>query len=121
MRSVRAAAVMPMEMVPDALVGRWQAAYSAYSAAEGDRAELARLSAEVAAAWREMAAVPGLGWWLVAALSAAAEAFERQAQDWSRSHPRARPSRPTEWQTGSHRQGGPSVDQLRPPVSGSVT
>jgi hypothetical protein len=107
-------------MVPDVLVGRWQAVYGAYSAAEGDRAELARLSAEVAAVWREMAAVPGLAWWLVAALSAGAEAFERQARDWGVGIPRDRSSRPAEWGTGSHRQGKPSGQWFRSPVSGGV-
>jgi hypothetical protein len=109
-----------MDTVPDALVGRWQAVYSAYSAAGGDRAELARLSAEVAAAWREMAGLPGFAWWLVAALTAGAEAFERQARDWGVGVPRGRSSRPSEWGIGSHRQGEPSGELFRSPVSGSV-
>lgn len=106
--------------VPDVLVDRWQAAYGAYSAVEGDRAELVRLSLDVAAVWRDMAAVPGLAWWLVAALSAAAEAFERQAQEWGRGGSRCGvSSRPTEWRAGSHR-GEPSGDGVGLPVSGSV-
>jgi hypothetical protein len=109
-----------MDMVPDALVDRWQAVYTAYSTAEGDRTELARLSANVATVWREMAAVQGLAWWLVAALSAGAEAFERQAQDWGGGHPRGRPNRPSDWRTGSHRQGEPSGDRFRSSASGSV-
>lgn len=109
-----------MDMVPDVLVDRWQAAYGAYSAAEGDRAELARLSANVAVVWRDMAAMPGLAWWLVAALSAAAEAFERQARDWGGGSRCGVSSRPTEWRTGSHR-GESSGDRVRSFVSGSVT
>lgn len=117
---VRTVAV-PMDVVPDALVSRWQAAYSAYSAAEGDRAELARSSENVAIAWWEMAAVSGLAWWLVAALSAGAEAFERQARDWSEDIPRGRSDRPTEWRTGSHRRGDASDEWFHSSVSGSVT
>jgi hypothetical protein len=107
-----------MGMVPDVLVSRWQAVYSAYSAAGGDRAEVARLSADVAAVWREMAAVPGLAWWLEAALIHGAEAFERQSQDWG--VPRARSGRPSEWRTGSHYQGETSGARVGPSVLGSV-
>jgi hypothetical protein len=122
MTSIGTAAVMAMDVVPDALVGRWQAAYSAYSAAEGDRAELARLSANVAVVWREMAGLPGLAWWLVAALTAGAEAFERQAREWGVGIPLGRSSRPTDWRTGSHYQSEVSTsgERLRSPASGSV-
>lgn len=106
--------------VPDVLVDRWQAVYREYSATEGNRAELARLSANVAVVWREMARVPGLEWWLVAALSAAAEAFERQAQDWAVARPRGGSGRPTEWRTGSHYRRELSGDHDRSSVSGSV-
>ncbi|TDV54903.1 hypothetical protein [Actinophytocola oryzae] len=44
--------------------------------------EFARRSAAVAVAWRRMAAVPGLEWWVVGALWTAAEAYELQARDW---------------------------------------
>jgi hypothetical protein len=44
---------------------------------------MARASADVAAVWREMAGEPDLPWWSVAALRAAAQAFEYQARDWS--------------------------------------
>jgi hypothetical protein len=107
-------------MVPDVLVERWQAAYRAYNAAGGDRAELARLSAAVAVAWRDIAAVPGLAWWLVAALSSAAEAFERQAQDWGRGGRCGVSGRPTERRNGSRHGGEPSGDWMGSRVSGSV-
>jgi hypothetical protein len=68
-----------MDFVPEELVQRWEAVYGRYLSAPADRAKMARLSTEVAAAWREIAAVPGLTWWTVAALRTAAEAFERQA------------------------------------------
>jgi len=42
---------------------------------------MARASADVAAVWREM--TPDMPWWELAALGAAAQAFERQAQDWT--------------------------------------
>jgi hypothetical protein len=42
-----------------------------------------------------MAVTPGLEWWVVAALTAAAEAFEKQARDWGGA-PREASHRPTE-------------------------
>jgi len=80
-----------MDPVPEALVRNWEAVYGRYLAAQADRAETARLSVDVAAAWQAIAAIPGLDWWLVAALRTAAEAFERQAE----SQPQAL-GRPTE-------------------------
>ena len=44
---------------------------------------MARASADVAAVWREMTAEPDMPWWELAALGAAAQAFERQAHDWT--------------------------------------
>jgi hypothetical protein len=44
---------------------------------------MARASADVAAVWREMAGEPDMQWWSVAALCAAAQAFEYQSRDWS--------------------------------------
>ena len=38
---------------------------------------------DVAAVWREMTVEPDVPWWELAALGAAAQAFERQAQDWT--------------------------------------
>lgn len=80
---------MDSGMVPEELVQAWQVVYGEYlSVAQSPAAtwaaqtELARSSAGVAAAWRDIVATPGLTWWLVAALTSAAEAFERQAQEW---------------------------------------
>ncbi|OLF18923.1 hypothetical protein [Actinophytocola xanthii] len=92
-------------MVSEELVKRWEALYGAYGVASksvattepGDRAvarRMARASADVAAAWREMAAQPGMAWWAVAALGTAAQAFEFQARDWAaRAKHEAVPSR----------------------------
>jgi hypothetical protein len=81
-------------MVSERLIQRWEAVYREYGTASqrlsgsepGDRAVaryMARASADVAALWREMAAEPGMPWWSVAALCAAAQAFEYQTRDWS--------------------------------------
>lgn len=81
-------------MVSERLVQRWEAVYREYgtasqrlsSAEPGDRTvarHMARASADVAAVWREMAGEPGMPWWSVAALCAAAQAFEYQSRDWS--------------------------------------
>jgi hypothetical protein len=81
-------------MMSERLVQRWEAVYGEYGTASqrlsssepGDRSvarQMARASADVAAVWREMAAEPDLPWWSVAALCAAAQAFEYQARDWS--------------------------------------
>lgn len=84
-----------MNRVPEDLVQRWEAVYGLYLSAPAGRAEPARLSAEVASAWRDIAAVPGLAWWVVAGLRTAAEAFERQAARWSGARHEL-PGRPTE-------------------------
>jgi hypothetical protein len=81
-------------MVSETLVRRWEAAYRAYglasetvsSSVPGDGAvarDMARASRDVATVWREMAAEPDIPWWSIAALSAAAQAFEHQARDWT--------------------------------------
>lgn len=88
-----------MGLVSDELVQRWEALYGRYLAAPAGGVESARLSAEVAAAWREIAAVPGLAWWLVAGLRTAAEAFDRQAARWSGAT-REPQGRPTERDSG---------------------
>ena len=108
--------------MPNVLVDRWQAVYSAYSSADGDQVESARLSADIAGVWREMAAVPGLAWWLVAALRTAAEAFERQARNWSGTIPRGRSSRPTELSTRARHQHEVSAprERIHSAVPGSV-
>jgi hypothetical protein len=80
-------------MVPDKLVQRWEAAYRRYGTASEaavrsrpvhpDQARaMATASREVAASWRQMSAVQGLPWWALAALAAAAEAFEGQSREW---------------------------------------
>ena len=81
-------------MVSEGLVSRWEAVYREYGTASqrlsssepGDRSVarlMARASADVAAVWREMSGESDMPWWLVAALGAAAQAFEYQARDWS--------------------------------------
>jgi len=81
-------------MVSERLVSRWEAVYREYGTASqrlsstepGDRTvalHMARASADVAAVWREMAGEVDMPWWSVAALCAAAQAFEHQARDWS--------------------------------------
>jgi hypothetical protein len=80
-------------VVPVRLVERWERAYRQYGQAStraarspaGDRPAaraVAATSREVAAIWREIATTPGLPWWVLAALRAAADAFEAQARDW---------------------------------------
>ncbi len=79
-------------MVPDALVRDWEMVYGEYirtgnglrSEVLEDIALMTQMSAEIAAIWRRMAEVPGVPWWTVAALCTAADAFERQALEWSR-------------------------------------
>lgn len=81
-------------MMSEALVQRWEASYTEYGRASemvnnsvpGDQAvaqHMALASGNVALVWRQMAAEPDIAWWLVAALSAAAQAFEFQARDWT--------------------------------------
>jgi hypothetical protein len=81
-------------MVSERLVQRWEAVYREYGTASqrlsstepGDRTvarHMARASADVAAVWREMAGEPDMQWWSVAALCAAAQAFEYQSRDWA--------------------------------------
>ncbi|GGS21240.1 hypothetical protein GCM10010171_12420 [Actinokineospora fastidiosa] len=81
-------------MVSDELDERWQNAYKAYGAASenvarlgpsapGAAARMVSASWDVAAIWREMAAAGGLPWWALAAVHAAAEAFEAQSREWA--------------------------------------
>jgi hypothetical protein len=83
---------MESGVIPAEMIARWQAVYGEYLrlaqspiTTRQQAAEMTRLSSTVASAWRDMAATPRLAWWLVAALTHAAEAFERQARDWSAS------------------------------------
>lgn len=80
-------------MVPDVLDERWQEAYRAYGAASenvarlgpsdpGAAAQMVSASWDVAVVWREIAATGGLPWWALAAVRAAAEAFEAQSREW---------------------------------------
>lgn len=86
--------MVPDGLMSERLVSRWEAVYREYGMASqrlassepGDRGvarHMARASADVAAVWREMAGEPGMPWWSIAALAAAAQAFEYQARDWS--------------------------------------
>lgn len=81
-------------MVSEFMAGRWEQAYREYGLASdlvvrsepGDRAVargMASASRGVAQAWRDIETVPGLPWWAVAAVHAAAEAFDSQARDWN--------------------------------------
>jgi hypothetical protein len=78
---------------PEPLVRAWEMAYRQYGLANELSARLpsddpaaawqmATASWGVASAWREIASVVRLPWWLFAAVEAAAEAFETQARDW---------------------------------------
>jgi hypothetical protein len=96
-------------MVSDVLVQTWQAVYREYISAvqtartedSRDRAVMARLSADVAALWRQMVAdTPDMEWWETAALTTAAEAFEGQAREWSSPTPSGMSPRPTEHTSG---------------------
>jgi hypothetical protein len=81
-------------VVSEKLVKRWEAVYREYGVASemvnnshpGDRAvarHMSRTSYDVAAAWRQLGAEPDMPWWAVAALGAAAQAFEYQGRDWA--------------------------------------
>ncbi|MGB3438575.1 MAG: hypothetical protein WBA97_07450 [Actinophytocola sp.] len=76
--------------VPAYLLSAWEAVYRDYVSTHRvnamnvrDREVQAQLSARVAVAWRRLAEAPQVEWWLVAALSTAAEAMEQQARDWA--------------------------------------
>ena len=80
-------------MVSEDLVQRWEAAYQRYGEAskvsvatvvgdQGVAREMVVASHEVATAWRSLESTPDLPWWALAAVAAAAEAFEFQAQEW---------------------------------------
>jgi hypothetical protein len=79
--------------VPEPIVRAWESAYRQYGQVKemtsrtpvDDPASawhMATVSWAVAAAWREIATVARLPWWLLAAVEAAAEAFESQAREW---------------------------------------
>ncbi|WP_439386521.1 hypothetical protein [Amycolatopsis lexingtonensis] len=57
---------------------------AAKDSARSDLAERVSYAARrVARLWHELSALPGLEWWAVAALAAAAEAMTEAAQDWA--------------------------------------
>src|SRR2546427_4243659 len=68
------------DVTPTELVRAWETAYTRYATAPDT--ELSVVSREVASAWRDLATVPGLSWWLLSAVLSAAEAFEVQADEW---------------------------------------
>ncbi|MBB5154560.1 hypothetical protein [Saccharopolyspora phatthalungensis] len=80
--------------MPEKFVRTWEAAYRAY----GQAFEIASFSSggdptvaqgvslasrHVASAWRNLATVQDLPWWVLAALGSATEAFESQATLWA--------------------------------------
>jgi hypothetical protein len=80
--------------MPAALIARWESAYRQYAnlaqvigrseCVRSDEAHaMASASWDVATAWREMATTAVLPWWVLAAIRAAADAFEQQAHDWN--------------------------------------
>jgi hypothetical protein len=81
-----------MSGAPGPLVQRWEAAYRRYTTeSEHVRfatdpsqvaAAMASASWEVATAWRDIATSTALPWWTLAAVRAAADAFEAQAHTW---------------------------------------
>lgn len=86
--------VMATEKVPEEAIARWEDAYRAYLKLGDSRAEtrperlkLSGVLREVADGWRAIAATPGLEWWVLAALSAAAETAEQQARQFSAPRP----------------------------------
>jgi hypothetical protein len=79
--------------VPDQVIRAWEGAYRQYgqvneivsrmSADDPVAAwQMATASWAVASAWREIATVSRLPWWVLAAVDSAAEAFEAQARYW---------------------------------------
>jgi hypothetical protein len=105
-------AVMESGRVPAELLAIWERVYREYlsvaqspvtATSMAHRQEMSQRSADVARVWRDMAAIPGLEWWLVTALTAAAEAYEQQARDFSRAASGATPRRPAEEPSGPRR------------------
>lgn len=79
--------------VPSDLLTRWESAYRRYtdvaraierspSGRPGLAEAMGSASWEVATAWRDIATTVALQWWMIAALRAAADAFEQQARHW---------------------------------------
>ncbi len=79
--------------VPEQIVRAWEGAYRQYGQVNEMVTRMpaddpvgawymANASWAVATAWREIATVARMPWWLLAAVESAAEAFEAQARDW---------------------------------------
>jgi hypothetical protein len=88
--SLRSTSTVP---VPEQFVRVWETAYVEYGQARELTArmstddpaaawQMASASWAVATAWREITGVTRLPWWMLAAVEAAAEAFEAQARYW---------------------------------------
>jgi lysozyme family protein len=65
----------------------WEDAYRRYE--EAPETEVASASRAVAVAWRNLAAISELPWWLLAAVHSAAESFDFQADAWEAAASRA--------------------------------
>jgi hypothetical protein len=61
-------------------IAAWEDAYRGYGKAT--ETEVASASRAVAVAWRNLAAISELPWWLLAAVQSAAESFDFQADAW---------------------------------------
>ena len=79
-------------IVLESSVQHWVVAYQEYRRASqvadvGSRYSAAHAVATaswaVASAWRELAAAPGLPWWVLAAVNTSARVFEEQAREWA--------------------------------------
>lgn len=70
----------------------WEDAYRRYQSSAGPNVVVT--SRAVASAWRSILQVAELPWWLLAAVGSAAEAFERQAEEWEADAARARLATP---------------------------
>jgi hypothetical protein len=79
-------------IVMDDTAWRWVAAYQEYhrvgqtadaSPCRAAAHAVATASWDVASAWRELEATPGLPWWVAAAVNTAAAVFEEQARAWT--------------------------------------
>lgn len=87
-----------MVTVPEPMVTRWEGAYRFYEQANAVAgsgrvnevvvADMVRASREVAAAWRVFTRLDGLPWWVLAAVTTAAQAFDAQAREWERRLPK---------------------------------
>ncbi|OLR90391.1 hypothetical protein [Actinokineospora bangkokensis] len=77
------------DLIPEPLSSRWEDSYKQYvrtvavrATGAGEARVIAEASGAVAQTWRAISNVPGLPWWSVAAVQAAAEVFDEQAGHW---------------------------------------